>query len=117
MSKSSENVIKSAEAATDPKALSAAADTASQAKTETDKPQGDGKAPYAEDFKAVYARLSRLDDIVARLDDTMTRLENHVTESLSTVNERLGSDAPQSKTVSLEQRLANLEARLAGMTA
>lgn len=99
MSKASDNVIKSAEAATEPGVLSKAADTAAPNPSGDPnvKPQGDGAAPYREDFKAVYARLTTLEELfeelLGKLDKaTVTTHDPHA--------------------VSLEARLSNIETRL-----
>lgn len=92
MTKSTSDAIKEAAAGeTDPKALGAATDTPALV------PQGDGRAPYREDFEAVYHRLDTLEAAVALL-----------TERLSLVPEP--DDAPKS----VEERVARLEKRLEG---
>lgn len=97
MSKSSENVIKSAEAATDPKAMSAASETSAPAAS---KPQGDGMAPYKEDMSAIYQRLKDAEKLIDDLG-----------KEIIDIKSRLGADKPDSER-SIEQRFANIEARL-----
>ena len=82
-----EKIKENAAAATDPQALSMAAETTAP---EISAPaKGDSKAPYREDFTAVYARLTELEGLMKVVDKALedatdrilkleTRLEGNV---------------------------------------
>lgn len=83
------------EGETDPGTMSAA----SQTTRPEAPPQGDGKAPYREDFEAVYKRLA---DIEARLD----LIEKKLGDGLS--------DSARGDRSDIASRVANIERRLEG---
>lgn len=99
MSNKSQKIIEAAEGKTDDKALSAAAETT---KPETETPKGDGKAPYREDFEAVYHRLETIERRLAEIEVIFAAIANEPDGG----SENDGGD--------LAKRVSKIEKRLEG---